>query len=168
MTLEHLNGLDPASAEVEFTKCCGAHKWAESMVAARPFTSPASMLDRAESIWRGLKQDDWLEVFEHHAKIGDVTSLKEKFANTKNWSKGEQSGMQGADAQVIEGLASGNIAYEGKFGFIFLICATGKSAKEMLAALSKRLDNDRETEIKNVVEEQNKITKLRLEKLLGD
>jgi 2-oxo-4-hydroxy-4-carboxy-5-ureidoimidazoline decarboxylase len=106
-----------------------------------------------------------LEAFEQHPKIGDINSLKKQYANTVAWASNEQAGVDAASDEVLQALAKGNDDYERKFGYIFIVCATGKSAGEMLELLQSRLTNDPESEIKIGAEEQNKITKLRLEKL---
>jgi 2-oxo-4-hydroxy-4-carboxy-5-ureidoimidazoline decarboxylase len=168
MTIDELNRLDDAEAAGLFLRCCGATAWAEAMTNARPFASRDSVHDRACSVWGSLPVADWLEAFTAHPRIGDVESLRKKFADTKVWASGEQSGVQAADEAVIQGLACGNTEYEKKFGFIFIVCATGKSAAEMLALLKARLPNTREQEIHNAAAEQLKITRLRLDKWLTD
>jgi 2-oxo-4-hydroxy-4-carboxy-5-ureidoimidazoline decarboxylase len=135
------------------------------MVRSRPFASRDALFEAADRVWQALAEPDWLEAFSHHPKIGDVKALAEKFKSTSNWAKGEQGGTSGAAPAILEGLAAGNRAYEGKFGFIFIVCATGKSAEEMLELLNGRLPNDRATELAIAAGEQAKITRLRLEKL---
>jgi 2-oxo-4-hydroxy-4-carboxy-5-ureidoimidazoline decarboxylase len=122
---------------------------------------------KAKEKWYECKEKDWLQAFEHHPKIGDLNSLKIKFADTTAWASDEQSEVNRAAHKILEDLARGNDDYEKKFGYIFIVCATGKTAKEMLDLLKARLLNDTEDEIKIAAEEQNKITKLRLEKLFG-
>ncbi len=136
------------------------------MVIDRPFESLAEMLEISDRIWEECDVDDYLEAFEGHPRIGDVESLAKKYANTKGWAGGEQKGVEGADASVIQRLADGNKSYEEKFGHIFIVCATGKSAAEMLALLEARMPNDLKTEVMVAAEEQNKITRIRLKKLL--
>jgi 2-oxo-4-hydroxy-4-carboxy-5-ureidoimidazoline decarboxylase len=123
-------------------------------------------LEDAEEQWFQCSEQDWKEAFARHPEIGDVESLKKKFASTAEWASGEQSGVNTATQQTIETLAEGNRAYKKKFGYIFIVCATGKSGKEMLEILQSRMTNDPEDEIQVAADEQNKITKLRLEKLL--
>ncbi|MGH7492642.1 MAG: 2-oxo-4-hydroxy-4-carboxy-5-ureidoimidazoline decarboxylase [bacterium] len=166
MKLAHLNHLDPKTAQAEFARCCGSSRWADEMAARRPFRDEAELYAEAQEIWRRLSPEDWREAFSHHPKIGDRDSLRQKFAGTRHWSEGEQAGMHGAAEGVLEALAAGNAAYEEKFGYIFIVCATGKSAEEMLAILRQRLPYDPAVEIKIAAEEQSKITKIRLEKLL--
>lgn len=137
------------------------------LIASRPYASEAELYNASDRIWQSLKTEDWLEAFSHHPKIGDLESLKTKFASTSDWASGEQGGVALASERVIEELAAGNTAYEEKFGYIFIVCATGKTAGEMLALLQERLHNSPDVEIVRAMEEQNKITRLRLEKLLG-
>lgn len=135
------------------------------MLLLRPFSSAESLLQAAEQVWNKLGPEDFKEAFTHHPKIGDLNSLREKFSTSANWAAGEQSSVATASEAVLEELAAGNDRYERKFGFIFIVCASGKTADEMLALLKARLPNDPDTEIKIAAAEQSKITKLRLEKL---
>ncbi|MBL0046443.1 MAG: 2-oxo-4-hydroxy-4-carboxy-5-ureidoimidazoline decarboxylase [Flavobacteriales bacterium] len=167
MTLDALNRLSEADATVAFEQCCGAARWVERMVIDRPFESLPEMLEISDRIWEECDLDDYLEAFQGHPRIGDVESLANKYANTKAWAGGEQKGVEGADRGVLERLAKGNIDYEEKFGHIFIVCATGKSAAEMLALLEARMPNDPKTEVMVAAEEQNKITRIRLKKLLA-
>ena len=166
MTLAQLNTLSPDQARSEFIRCCGSAVWALRMTDSRPFTTVMDVYDTAGRIWQDLPEQDWKEAFSHHPKIGDLKSLKEKFAATANWAGGEQAGVKGAEEDVLHELAEGNRLYESRFGYIFIVCATGKTAGEMLAMLRTRLENDPAGEIKIAGAEQAKITRLRLEKLL--
>jgi 2-oxo-4-hydroxy-4-carboxy-5-ureidoimidazoline decarboxylase len=136
------------------------------MLQQRPFHSLDHLFDTANTLWWTSSVQDWFEAFSAHPKIGDANALKEKFSKPNSWEGGEQSGTSGANEDTLQALQQLNEEYFAKNGFIFLICATGKSADEMLAALRLRLANDRETEIQIAAGEQNKITKLRLVKLL--
>lgn len=167
MTIDQLNRLSEADATAAFEQCCGAAQWVERMVYARPFEELSEILETSDTIWEECDVDDYEEAFTHHPRIGDVESLAKKYANTKAWASGEQKGVEGADRVVIEKLAEGNKAYEEKFGHIFIVCATGKSAAEMLAMLEARMTNDPKDEILIAAAEQNKITRLRLKKLLA-
>lgn len=167
MTIEALNALPVEEALDVFLRCCGSRKWAEGMVAARPFSGDADLYLRSDEAWAACGPHDWLEAFSHHPRIGDVESLRKKFASTSAWAGEEQKGAQGATADVIEALANGNTAYEDKFGFIFIVCATGKTGDEMLRLLQERLPHDRDTELRIAAGEQAKITRIRLEKLLA-
>lgn len=166
MTLSDLNHL-PSNARAEaLGTCCGATAWVAALNQQFPFDSTATLYEAAERIWDNLGEADWREAFTHHPKIGDVNALKEKFASTATWAAGEQGAVKQASQETLEALAAGNEAYERKFGYIFIVCATGKSAEEMLALLQARLPNEPSQEIHVARSEQAKITRLRLEKLL--
>ena len=137
--------------------CCGSARWVDAMLAHRPFGSMTALIASADSIWRGLSETDWLEAFRHHPKIGDPAA--------QGIAKQEQSGAASALAAIAHELADANREYEARFGYIFIICATGKSAESMLEALRNRLRNDAQTEIRTAAEEQLKITQLRLQGL---
>lgn len=166
MTLHELNILPKEQLRDELFKCCGSTAWVERMLHYFPADDMVELINDAEDEWYECSEADWLEAFTHHPKIGDIESLTKKFASTAQWASGEQSAVSTASQQTIEALAKGNEEYEKKFGFIFIVCATGKSAEEMLALLQARLPNTREEEIKIAMDEQNKITQLRLQKLL--
>lgn len=166
MKLSELTELSTERAITHFFRCCGCRTWAEEMAERRPFESPEELFSEAEKIWWDLGRDEWLEAFSAHPKIGDIDSLREKYASTKSWSEDEQSGVATADEQVLERLAEANDEYEQRFGYIFIVCATGKSAAEMLALLEERLHNDPDDELEIAAGEQAKITRIRLQKLL--
>lgn len=166
MTLEELNTISQPQIKEELLKCCGSSTWVKMMMAYFPADSLEELLEKAEEIWYECSEDDWKEAFAHHPKIGDMASLTRKFASTAEWASGEQSGMNTATAETISALAEGNSLYEAKFGYIFIVCATGKPAEEMLALLQGRLKNNAEKEIRIAAAEQIKITKLRITKLL--
>lgn len=136
------------------------------MVASRPYNSAAQLRSAADDHWRGLQEADYLQAFDGHPKIGDVSSLKARYADTKALAAGEQSGVQRASDEIIRRLADGNLRYEQKFGFIFIVCATGRSAEQMSELLEARLPNDRPTELLHAAEEQRKIFQIRLNQLL--
>jgi 2-oxo-4-hydroxy-4-carboxy-5-ureidoimidazoline decarboxylase len=167
MTLSDLNALAPAARAEALATCCGATAWVAALNEQFPFDSTAALYEAAERIWYTLSEADWREAFTHHPKIGDVNALKEKFASTAAWAAGEQGAVRQASDETLAALAAGNVAYERKFGYIFIVCATGKSAAEMLALLEARLPNDPSQEIHVAMGEQAKITRLRLEKLLA-
>ena len=146
-------------------KCCGSQAWVDKMLTVFPVEDLVELLEAAEEKWYQSNEEDWRKAFEHHPKIGDVNSLREKFTSTKKWAADEQSGVNNSSEKIIEQLATGNNEYEDKFGFIFIVCATGRSAEEMLTSLKARINNSGEEEIKAASSEQLKITKLRLEKL---
>lgn len=164
-TVKWLNELDATSAGDQFRKCCGADAWVANMVAARPFVDAAALHSTAEKCFDQLDRAGWLAAFNCHPKIGDVNSLRIRLAGNKQWSAAEQSGMKDADNVTIQRLADGNRLYDERFGYSFIVCATGKSAAEMCALLHQRLKHDPADELPVAADEQRKITRLRLEKL---
>jgi 2-oxo-4-hydroxy-4-carboxy-5-ureidoimidazoline decarboxylase len=167
MTLEAFNLLPENDARQALQTCCGAARWVECMVQSRPFSSENSLLQAAEACWSRTNESDWLEAFSHHPKIGDLESLAKKFASTSHLAGSEQAAVSAASRPTLEALAQGNEDYERKFSFIFIVCATGKSADEMLDLLRQRLSNDRSEELRIAAAEQMKITHLRLKKLIA-
>ena len=168
MTINELNKLPKPALTEALSKCCGSTLWVENMVIIFPVADAETLMDQANTQWNKLSEADWREAFTHHPKIGgDVAALREKFASTSTWAEGEQASVKQASQETLEALAAGNTEYEQKFGYIFIVCATGKSAEEMLALLQARLSNKPEDEILIAAGEQNKITRLRLEKLLA-
>jgi OHCU decarboxylase len=165
-SVEALNKMPADLAEAEFLKCCGSKKWARAMVNARPFAGAQAMFDGADALFGLLSEQDWLEAFRAHPKIGEKKAATAQSDTAQNWSAQEQSKTANAAAGVMGALAEGNREYEQRFGFIFIVCASGKSAEEMLAMLNQRLGNSAEAELPIAAEEQRKITKLRLQKLL--
>jgi 2-oxo-4-hydroxy-4-carboxy-5-ureidoimidazoline decarboxylase len=135
------------------------------MLARRPFGSRIELLTAARDEWNALESADWREAFAHHPRIGDRNALAARFPATHELSAREQAGLAGATAGALDALAEGNRRYEEKFGYIFIVCAAGKSANEMLALLEARLPNDEPTELRVAATEQAKITELRLQKL---
>ena len=133
------------------------------MMQRRPFGNDARLLSAARIEWFGLSESDWLEAFSHHPRIGDRAALEARFPKTHDLSAKEQAGVASAREDVLTALAEGNNAYFDKFGFNFIVCATGKSAEEMLSLLRERLPHDRANELRIAAEEQAKITALRLQ-----
>ena len=166
MSLASLNDADAIDASQLLRQCCTSETWIQRLEQGRPFASNEVLHTAADTAWQELMEKDYLQSFEGHPKIGDVGSLKAKYANTKALAAGEQASVDSASDHIIVALVEGNAAYEEKFGFIFIVCASGKSAAEMLALLQARLPNSREQELLNAAEEQRKIFHLRLEKLL--
>ncbi len=164
--LQRLNSLPPEEATAGMLKCCGSTRWAEAMTEERPFADEQTLLESADRVWRGLDHKDWLEAFRSHPKIGERKAARETGEGARRWAEEEQSGTRDAGAEVLDELAAANREYEEKFGHIFIVCATGKSAAEMLALLRERLGNDAETELHVAAEEQRRITQLRLKKSL--
>lgn len=166
--LDWLNQLSPADARSALLRCCGSARWAEALAVARPFDSVEGLMEAAEGQWAKASRADILEAFSHHPRIGDRESLSARFPATHAWSKAEQSGAAGGAERELDDLAEGNREYEARFGHIFIVCASGKTAGEMLALLRARLGNEAENELKIAAGEQMKITRLRLEKLLRE
>lgn len=166
MRLDDLNRLPSKEAEAEFLKCCGSTEWATEMQEARPFPSIDDLVGTADRLWWSLSGADWLEAFRAHPKIGEKKAATKQSEQAASWSAQEQSQAQQAADETKAAIAEGNRLYEYRFGFIFIICASGKSAPEILRALNERLENDTETELRCAAEEQRKITQLRLAKLL--
>ena len=168
MSPAELNTLAAPDLRAAFTRCCGATAWVDRMSAARPFADRAALHAAADAAATGLTRTDWLGAFSHHPRIGDGSALREKFGATADWAAGEQQGASAAGEATLEALAVGNRAYVARFGYIFIVCATGLTAAEMLARLEARLLNDPERELAIAAVEQMKITHLRLDKLLED
>jgi 2-oxo-4-hydroxy-4-carboxy-5-ureidoimidazoline decarboxylase len=164
--LDWLNALPPSEARLVLQRCCGAARWVEGMLQRRPFPSSAALLQGAEAVWRELAAADFLEAFSHHPEIGaNLDELRRKFAATAELSLAEQAGAVNASEATLSALRSQNHAYRTRFGYSFIVCASGKTASEMLELLNGRLNNAPEVELGIAAAEQAKITHLRLEKL---
>jgi 2-oxo-4-hydroxy-4-carboxy-5-ureidoimidazoline decarboxylase len=162
---QRLDTASEADARALLARCCGSTRWVDRMLSRRPFGSAAALFDTARDVWFALEPADWREAFGHHPKIGDREALRTRFAATQSLSAREQAGVAGAAYDVLDALAEGNAHYERRFGFIFIVCATGKTAEEMLGLLRSRLDNEPGREIQIAAAEQAKITRLRLDAL---
>jgi allantoicase len=167
MILRQLNALDDPEARARLADFCGAPAWVEAMNAGRPFGSAKSLLAAAEAAFARVDRDGWLEAFRHHPRIGERSAERGQSAAASQSSAREQSGADAAGASEREALARANREYESRFGHVFIVCASGKSAGEMLEILRARMTGDPETELRVASEEQRKITRLRLERLLG-
>lgn len=165
MLLSQFNQLTTQEQHATLQQCCASESWVQHMLTSSPFVDVTSTIASANTHWEAMETADILQAFEAHPKIGDVNSLREKYSNTKDTAGHEQSGAKNADEQTLSVLASANSDYEHKFGYIFIVCATGKSAAQMLEILKTRLPNSAERELPIAAEEQRKITQLRLEKL---
>ena len=168
MNLKQLNALSVQQAFDAFETCCVSTRWIEAMIESRPFASVDIMLEVSSQIWQQSSREDILQAFEGHPRIGDVESLQKKYANTSALAGHEQAGMTDADKETMQRMASLNTEYFDKFGFIFIVCASGKTAQQMLALLEARLPNDPVTELSIAAQEQGKITLLRLQKLVSE
>lgn len=161
-----LNSLSAETANKELLQCCGSRRWAQQMSNGRPYSTLANLITHANQLWWSLTTADWLEAFRSHPKIGEKKASNNVSAQSQQWSGQEQAEVYNASRQTVDSLAALNRDYEEKFGFIFIICATGKTSSEMLAALQERIQHDSDTELRLAAVEQAKITELRLKKLL--
>ena len=176
MRLADLNALDDGAAVGAFLRCCGSTRWARAMAAARPFTAVEAMTAAADSRWWSLDREDWLEAFAAHPKIGESSGSggsrrsggagRSAGSGGSGWSEQEQAGVAGAANRTRRRLAAANRDYEMRFGYIFVVCATGKTADEMLVLLERRLRHDADEELRIAAGEQQTITQLRLRKLV--
>jgi 2-oxo-4-hydroxy-4-carboxy-5-ureidoimidazoline decarboxylase len=160
------NNLSGAAAAAEILPCCGSTRWARELAQARPIISEAVLFSHSDSIWLRLSADDWDEAFCSHPRIGEHKAPVAAAPQSLVWSGNEQSGIDDLNEEVLAGLARGNRLYEERFGRIFLVCATGKSAAQMLEILKDRLENDPQTELHEAAEQQRQITQIRLRKWL--
>jgi 2-oxo-4-hydroxy-4-carboxy-5-ureidoimidazoline decarboxylase len=165
--LARWNALLPEGAVREILPCCGSRTWAASMASKRPIREEAGLLAAANEIWRGLSKVDWLEAFQSHPRIGESSAEQNAESKMSAWSVQEQQKAGTADDAVKNALKRGNRDYEQKFGRIFIVCATGKSASEILEILRRRLHNDEATELRQAAEEQRQIMNIRLKKWLA-
>jgi OHCU decarboxylase len=165
MTLAEFNALPSAQAESALLDCCGSSRWAAGVGSRRPYATVEALHKSADAIWWNLERADWLEAFSHHPQIGDKSASGSESA--RQWAEGEQTGARAATEEVKARLARANHAYFEKFGYIYIVCATGKTAEGMLAILNQRLQNDLASELSIAAEQQRMITRLRLEKLLA-
>ena len=169
MTLQEFNALSKQEATAALEKCCVSKCWIDHVIENMPFATTDELVKKTASIWYNqCRELDWKAAFEGHPKIGDVTSLKEKFSNTKNWANQEQANVAEADDAVLKVLADANKAYAKKFGYIFIVSASGKSAKEILGIITARLHNTTDDELQVAMGEQHKITVIRLTKLIDE
>lgn len=162
-SIDIVNNMERSALQTLLARYCGATRWLARMLDQRPFTDWSHLRQAADDTWWKLEPADWREAFDLHPKIGDLDNSEAKFADTQAWSEREQAGIQEAADAVLQGLAQGNRDYERKFGYIFLVCATGKSASEMLELLRQRLLNDPEDELRIAAEEEHQIMQIRLE-----
>lgn len=166
--LKRVDALPTDEARDALFRCCGSTRWAEAMAGRRPFEGEDALFAASVEELAALGRDDWLEAFSHHPRIGDRKALGARFRSTRQWSSKEQGAVAEAGEDVLTRLAEANQEYLDRFGYTFIVCATGKSAAEMLTLLQERLDNDPEQEIGIAAVEQAKITAIRLKKLLEE
>ncbi|MEO8260731.1 MAG: 2-oxo-4-hydroxy-4-carboxy-5-ureidoimidazoline decarboxylase [Acidobacteriota bacterium] len=173
MRLDDLNALDPAAAALELRRCCGSERWAREMAMKRPWPDVDALAVDADVIWRRLAEVDHLQAFDAHPRIGSgaeaggSAASGERRTGERSWSAQEQSRVAAASDEVRDRLAAANDEYLARFGFIFIVCATGKSAEEMLAMVDERLTHSRMEELQIAADEQGKIMQLRLRKLVS-
>ncbi len=168
-TLAAWNAADEAAALEAMLACCGSKRWAAAMVALRPIGSVVELSEAADRVWSTMQETDWLEAFACHPRIGErkrVHAATRAVGRSAAWSRQEQSSANAANESVLAELAEGNTLYEQRFGFTYIVCATGKSAEEMLAILKRRLANNRDTELREAAEQQRQIMQIRLGKWL--
>jgi OHCU decarboxylase len=167
--LEAWNKAGEGDAFDAMIACCGARRWASAMVALRPIGSVVELSEAADRVWSTMTESDWMEAFACHPRIGERKAVHAA-AKSAEWSSQEQSSvsgaMDGAMDEVLAELAAGNSRYEERFGFTYIVCATGKSGEEMLAILKRRLAGDREGELREAAEQQRQIMQIRLGKWL--
>jgi 2-oxo-4-hydroxy-4-carboxy-5-ureidoimidazoline decarboxylase len=161
------NLLSAEEATQEILACCGSEAWAHQLVARRPITDESALIAASDEIWGRLSTEDWLQAFSKHPRIGERKASAEAASTSALWSAQEQQSVAAAGESIQAVLAQGNLEYEQRFGRVFIVCATGKSAAEMLEILGLRLRNDDATELHEAAEEQRKITNIRLKKWLS-
>jgi 2-oxo-4-hydroxy-4-carboxy-5-ureidoimidazoline decarboxylase len=166
VSVAELDAMPEAEAAELFASCCGASRWVAGMVARRPFGTRGAVLTVADRLWETMDEPDWREAFSHHPRIGEQTGAVPQTARGQAWSGAEQSGMDAADEGLRRELAEVNREYEQRFGYIYIVCAEGMTAEELLALARRRLANDPGTELRTAYDQQGKIMRLRLEKLL--
>lgn len=166
-TLDRWNELPIDTAAREIMACCGSSAWAQAVTKRRPFADENSLIRASDEVWSELKTPDWMEAFSKHPRIGERKAPQLASAQSATWSAQEQQKVASAGDAVQLALAEANREYERRFNNVFIVCATGKSAPEILQILRRRLRNDDAAELREAAEEQRKITNLRLQKWLS-
>jgi 2-oxo-4-hydroxy-4-carboxy-5-ureidoimidazoline decarboxylase len=164
------NGAPPDAAATQILPCCGSMAWARKMAARRPLQDEAALMAASDEVWRNLNESDWVEAFNSHPRIGEPSAPDPSVQRSSSlaWAMREQKEVANARGAVKMALAEGNREYENKFGRIFIVCATGKSAADLLEILRRRLRNDARTELQEAAEQQRQITRIRLRKWLQE
>jgi 2-oxo-4-hydroxy-4-carboxy-5-ureidoimidazoline decarboxylase len=165
--LAHWNELPQEEAAREILPCCGSEAWAAGMASKRPIQDELSLMETSDAVWQALGESDWLEAFRSHPRIGEYRAEVNSVGQSATWSEQEQQKAASADEAMKLALKWGNREYEQKFGRIFIVCATGKTAGEILEILRRRLHNDEATELQQAAEEQRKIMHIRLKKWIA-
>lgn len=166
MTLAEFNYLSSSELAAPLSLCCGSSQWVKEVISNRPYGSIDLLQEKGTSIWNGLGSAEWKAAFAQHPQIGDLTKSSDGHSKALRIAAAEQSTTAVAEQAILDNLTEYNRVYFETFGYIFIICATGKSANEMLDSLKQRLSNNPEEEILNAAAEQNNITNLRLRKLI--
>jgi 2-oxo-4-hydroxy-4-carboxy-5-ureidoimidazoline decarboxylase len=166
--LARWNNLSHEDAASEILPCCGSRAWAERMAARRPVSDESSLLAVSDEAWSNLNLSDWLEAFRSHPRIGESSAAPSATAKSSAWSAREQQKVAAANDSVKAALAAANREYEQRFERIFLVCASGKAAEEILEILRRRLHNSDDAELQEAAEQQRQITQIRLKKWLGE
>jgi OHCU decarboxylase len=165
-TLAAWNAASETEARNAMLACCGTKRWADAMVALRPIASVAVLSEEADRVWSTMQEADWLEAFACHPRIGERKVSAHAGAQSAAWSRAEQAQTNSASEDVLAEIAAGNQQYEERFGFTYIVCATGKSAEEILAILKRRLASTRDAELREAAEMQRQIMQIRLGKWL--
>ena len=165
--LDAWNAMSADTAGTAVLPCCGSNAWARGLAARRPLATLPELLAASDAAWWSVEEADWKEAFDSHPRIGEQHAQAAATNASLRWSAGEQSSAMLSDDAAKARLAEGNRAYEAKFGRIFIVCATGKSAQEMLAILGRRMHNTAEAELHEAAEQQREITHIRLRKWLA-
>lgn len=170
------NEAEEDEAITALLHCCRAQRWAHALAAERPFLSEETLYAAADTHWAAMQEPDWMEAFRAHPRIGERKSeigpgidehkAADASLQSKAWSSQEQAQIHATEQAILTALAEGNLAYEERFGFTYIVCATGKSAEEMLAILNRRLASERAAELQEAAEQQRQITQIRLRKWL--
>ena len=164
--LAHLNTMPADELAEHLRACCGSSHWVDRMVALRPFASTESMLSASDEVGRTLTREDWLEAFNHHPRLGESAASVPQGDRARAWSEKEQASLADVGSDLRTALAHANAMYEQRFGYICIICASGRDSEELLAITRARMGNAPGIELRIAAEEQRKITRLRLQKLL--
>jgi 2-oxo-4-hydroxy-4-carboxy-5-ureidoimidazoline decarboxylase len=165
--LARWNGLQFFEAAEEILPCCGSKAWARGVAARRPIRNETTLLTICDEVWKELPESDWMEAFQSHPRIGESHAPATALPQSVSWSKTEQHGVSAADDEMKRALAEGNRAYEQRFKRVFIVCASGKSATEILEILRRRLRNDDKTELQEAAEQQRQIAHIRLRKWIS-
>lgn len=165
--LARWNFLPPEEAVNEILSCCGSKAWAHGMAGQRPFSDVTTLLAASDETWGNLTTADWMEAFRSHPRIGESRAVHSGSAMSQTWSAQEQKQVAAAGEYSKAAMADANRKYEQRFGHIFIVCATRKTAPEILEILQRRLQNDEHTELREAAEQQRQITNIRLTKWLS-